>query len=703
MWTDVNFAPGIVTDDTALSAKNRFIDGNNVRFERDLAETNGGNEAAGSSVLIGLCRGVHAWADNSKNRYAAFLTHRQIAAMDIDGTTYDITPAISRSVLVNPFTTSAGSTTVQVTATAHSLVENQKVSFTNASAVGGITVSGDYYVNASPATNSFTVTASSAATLSASGGGNVQFTKYLAPGMADGLQGFGYGTGGYGTGGYGSPSTDQSLFLRTGSLDNWGQNLIFSPNYGSIYEWAPNLSSSELVANGDFSGGATAWTAGLGWSATASAFASATSNSLTQSGISFPLNAWCLLKYNVTSYTSGSVRPQINGTAIGSEVSSTANAFVTFFTGESSSALSFKGSAATLTLDDVSISVLTIANIISNAPTICNSVFVTLERHLVACGNNRDGIYRALNVAWSDRGNNQTWTPDITTNLANSRNLSSGSRIVRGLRIPTGNLILTDISAVAMRPSSDPTVVYRFDEIGGNCGLIGPNAIGILGSRAYWMSSQYGFFVTDGNSVSPIECEVLSYIKDNFAWSQQDKVYAVVNAIRGEIRWYYPDLRDGNECSRYIGYNVNKGFWFIGIRNVTAGIDKSVFEYPLLADDDGNIIYDEKGNTDISGALTWSLTSGAVKLGQQTRISGIKPDSARLVGGYQITVIGTVRTSRGAITKTIGPFNVTSATSKIPVKMVAEELQFKWSGSQSPMFWRMGQLQIDATPTKRNK
>lgn len=81
-----------------------------------------------------------------------------------------------RNSMTNPFTTVSGSAVVTVAYAAHGAVTGDAVNIANASAVGGVTLSGQYIVTTIDA-NTFTVMAGSPASSSVSGGGGVvQFT-----------------------------------------------------------------------------------------------------------------------------------------------------------------------------------------------------------------------------------------------------------------------------------------------------------------------------------------------------------------------------------------------------------------------------------------------------------------------------------------------------------------------------------------------
>ena len=76
----------------------------------------------------------------------------------------------------NPFATNNGSATVTVTDAAHQFIAGDSITFSGASAVGGLDVNSTFTI-ASVSANTYTITAGSSASSSASGGGgSVSFT-----------------------------------------------------------------------------------------------------------------------------------------------------------------------------------------------------------------------------------------------------------------------------------------------------------------------------------------------------------------------------------------------------------------------------------------------------------------------------------------------------------------------------------------------
>jgi hypothetical protein len=262
------------------------------------------------------------WADNSRNPYAAFGTNLREYAMDADGNITDITPWSSRGYSQLTFTTASSSTLVSVAWASHGLVADQKVTLElpSTTAVAGVTIASSFAVAAVVDANNITYNALQAASGALTQTVAVLYTQFLAPGQADGLGGFGFGTGGFGSGSYGSSSSSLLLYPRTVSHAPWGQNLIFNPRGGGVYEWAPNTANTELITNGTFTGSATGWTLGSGWAYGSNNVASTNATATLSQVITLPAGAWCRAVVNCPSYSYGVANVQIGSSYIGTTI-----------------------------------------------------------------------------------------------------------------------------------------------------------------------------------------------------------------------------------------------------------------------------------------------------------------------------------------------------------------------------------------------
>ncbi|MFN8994197.1 MAG: hypothetical protein ACK5X3_11130, partial [Pseudomonadota bacterium] len=105
------------------------------------------------------------------------------------GTFNDITPLRTTIVQSNPFTTVNGSATVTVTIPNHGAVVNDFVTFTGASAVGGLTLNGEYEIVTVTNSSVFLITSPLNATSDATGGGSVSAAFQIQTGLDSTLYG----------------------------------------------------------------------------------------------------------------------------------------------------------------------------------------------------------------------------------------------------------------------------------------------------------------------------------------------------------------------------------------------------------------------------------------------------------------------------------------------------------------------------------
>ena len=251
----LNIKPGIVTDIdeyTAALVGPYWVDADKIRFVNGLPQKIGGwakqvtnPTTVTSSVNLpaGRCRSLINWRMIDGTDLLAAGTDKQLLIL-LGSNWYDITPLRATATLgANPITTANGSKTVVVAHTGHGAVSGEIVSFSGASAVNGVTLSGAYGLTKID-NNSYSVAVLSNAAGTGSGGGSSVVAKYLV-GFAGGLLtstaalSYGYGTGAWGAETWGTQRSSSaiSLDLSQWSFDLWGEDLVATiHNYGT-YVW----------------------------------------------------------------------------------------------------------------------------------------------------------------------------------------------------------------------------------------------------------------------------------------------------------------------------------------------------------------------------------------------------------------------------------------------------------------------------------
>jgi hypothetical protein len=142
------------------------------------------------------------------------------------------------------FATTNGSSTVTVTFEDHGYSPGDTFFVQVSTAVGGLTINGAYLVETVPDPDTFTITAVSGASSTASAyenGNDVTIQFLLASGSSTDVPLAGWGSGGWGEGTWGFSSAGSGAInpLRNWFLDNFGEYLIAQYTNGPFYVWQP--------------------------------------------------------------------------------------------------------------------------------------------------------------------------------------------------------------------------------------------------------------------------------------------------------------------------------------------------------------------------------------------------------------------------------------------------------------------------------
>lgn len=145
-----------------------------------------------------------------------------------------------RTTLTNPFTTTIGSREVNVAHTAHGASEGEYVTYSGASAVGGLTFNHEFRITSIVDVDNYTIEATTPATSSAGpAGGTVSVIYDIDIQQATMTSGGAYGTGAYGAGAYGFGITSTPHLANGWTLAAYGNQLLACPIGGTIYIYDP--------------------------------------------------------------------------------------------------------------------------------------------------------------------------------------------------------------------------------------------------------------------------------------------------------------------------------------------------------------------------------------------------------------------------------------------------------------------------------
>ena len=198
----LQFRPGLNREGTDYSNEGGWYDGDKIRFRSGFPEKIGGWQQTSPQQFLGICRSIWIWADGDAgagNSYIGLGTSSKYYIYSA-GAYNDITPIVKTDTLSNPFSTISGSNIVTVTDASYLPNIGDYVVFSGGSAVGGLTITGEYIVTNVTSSTTYQITTINNATSTTTGGGTVT-AAYEYP---SGLNVFSIGTG-WGAGPWGGP------------------------------------------------------------------------------------------------------------------------------------------------------------------------------------------------------------------------------------------------------------------------------------------------------------------------------------------------------------------------------------------------------------------------------------------------------------------------------------------------------------------
>lgn len=337
---------------------------------------------------------------------------------------------------------------------------------------------------------------------------------------------------------------------------------------------------------------------------------------------------------------------------------------------------------------------------IPNAPLFNSGAFVAMpQQQIVAWGSSTEidlgYVQDQLLVRWCDVGDFTQWTA-ATTNQAGSYRLSTGSYIVGATQGPQNGLLWTDIDLWAMSYIGQP-LVYGFNKIGSNCGLIAQHAHATLLGNVYWMGLS-NFFMMAGNGIQVIPCPVWDAVFQDLDTANQDKCVAGANTTFNEVWWFYPSKSNGTgQPDKYVKYNTNEQTWDYGTLSRTAWIDQSVLGPPIATTTSGSVYQHELTNDADGSPINTSMQTGYWMLSDGEEIvfvDWLLPDFKwGLFNGEQTASIQVTFYAvdyPGDTPRTYGPYTVTKNSQYVNVRIRARYMAMKIESNDVGSFWRLG-------------
>jgi len=732
MLQKIGFMPGFNKQVTPTTAEGQWIAGDNVRFRYSTPEKIGGWAELGESYLTGPVRAIHHFVDNAGIKYAALGTNR-ILYVYSGGIFYDIHPIVSTTTLTSAFSTvgtSPGPATAIVTLTFPSPhgINVEDIIFLD----GFSTITGSNYVAADfddkkfmvtsvPTTTTLTITMPSAETgAGATTSGGIRVQAYYTVGPAQQLAAYGWGIGQYSGTVAGEVDTtlDGALLADTAGTGGSGTSVTLADTTGFPTSGIVLVDAELITYTGVSGSDLTGITRGASGTAVSGTTGSAHSDGATV--------------YDANDYV-GWGEAASGDYVIDPGMWSLDNygtKLIALIVGGACFEWDSSSAAATSTR----------ATIISGAPTASRDMLVsTPDRHLVFFGTEttigdtttQDDMF----IRFSSQENITDYTP-TATNTAGSQRLADGSKIMGALRGRDALYIWTDTAMFTMRFVGSP-FTFAYEQVGTNCGLIGKNACVEVDGAGYWMSEN-GFFRYTGQLES-MDCLVEDFVYDDINTNSNQLINAGLNNLFGEVIWFYctdgSNVVDAMVSYNYIDSSAQRGIWTTGSLNRTAWADSAIFGKPHATyyDEGTDTSFDVVGNTDgistyyeqetgnnqilrgVSTAITSNIESGDFDITQDKNkgitfrgdgeffmsIRRFIPDFLTQTGTTRVTLYLRDYPNQAQVSSTLGPFDITSSTTKQDTRARARSVALKVENTAVDETWKLGTFRLDIQESGR--
>lgn len=335
-----------------------------------------------------------------------------------------------------------------------------------------------------------------------------------------------------------------------------------------------------------------------------------------------------------------------------------------------------------------------------NAPRNCTFALIAPQDMIFALGCNEEvsGKFNPLCIRHSSVRKNTEWRTAAST-TAREYILPGGGRIVAGRVIGPYLLVWTNHSLFLGTWVGALAQPWRFDRVAEKCGLIGPNAAVVVGQAAYWMGNDGQFYRYGlGGTVEPIPCAIRDDLFGNLTPAQADKVVASSISRFSEVRWDYPDARDGVENSRYVALSLAGQGWSRGRMARSAFLDAGPASDPIGVTPQGNVYWHERGQSADGQPLVWSIETADQYISEEVTalLLGVWPDVKNQVGPINITAISRLKPQGDENVK--GPFAMATGQDKVDFRCSGRLFRLRFEGASLPAFARLGQIAVNVAP-----
>ncbi len=358
---------------------------------------------------------------------------------------------------------------------------------------------------------------------------------------------------------------------------------------------------------------------------------------------------------------------------------------------------------------------------ITGAPTKSKYALVsTPDRHLICFGtesvlgtpSSQDPMF----VRFSDQENITDFVA-TATNTAGGQRLTDGNTIITAVRSRGQILIWTDTSLHGQQYLGPP-YTFGFQQLGANCGCIGPHAAADVNGVAFWMGRD-AFFMFDG-TVKKIPCTVQDYVFKDINLVQSFQVHVGINTQFNEVTWWYCSFTS-DHIDRFVSFNYLENVWSIGTMPRTSWVDMNTFSEPIAsayhpdsteAPTYGDPIYgltagrtrlysQEDGVNAVDQPISAYIVSGYFDIGDGDQMLFMKrfiPDFKNQVGNLTVRLLLRPFPQASASPSSLDPYVIAPGTQKVDTRARGRQIQLRIESDELNSNWRFGTMRVDIQP-----
>jgi hypothetical protein len=364
------------------------------------------------------------------------------------------------------------------------------------------------------------------------------------------------------------------------------------------------------------------------------------------------------------------------------------------------------------------------------------SIVSDRDRHLIHLGTEitigTPGTQDKMFIRFSDQEDYDVYAP-TSVNTAGTFQLDDGTKIVGATKGKDYIMVFTDTATYRM-DFVGPPFTFSIRKVASNAGLIGQHAAVYANGAMWWMGATGGFYVYDG-TVKAVPCLVEDFVFTNngagdlgLNYNSGEIIYAGINELYSEVNWFYPSA-NSTVIDRCVTYNFSEQVWTTSSLDRTTWEGSTVYAAPFATDfqasltptyptvngvsNGATILYQHETGVNQENAdgtetaISSYIQSGEFEIGAEGEgqyfmsVSRFIPDFKSLSGDAQVTIFVNRYPQSTATSSPLGPFTVTSSTTKIDTRARGRLAAVKIATDGLNESWRYGTFSFDVKPDGR--